>query len=333
MGKFGRIARRSFLIGSAAIAGGVAFGYYKYKTPVANPLLGDLRPGQAALTPYVLIDETGVTLITPQADVGQGVRSLQAMLIAEELDIDLDQVKADAGPPSAAYYNTALAAEAVPAAVGGDTFATRTMRGVADAAMKFLGMQITGGSTTAADGYEKLRIAGAVARETLKAAAAKRTGVAFGDLKTERGAVVLPDGTRIDYTALAAEAAEVEPVTEVTLRDPAEWRLIGKPVQRFDIVAKSTGTQVYSIDLEPDGVIHAAVRLNPRRSGAPTSYDAGAAEAMRGVEKILPVTGGLAVLADNTWRAFQAADAIEVDWPAAAYPAEIEGHWDLLSAG
>lgn len=333
MGKFGRIARRSFLIGSAAIAGGVAFGYYRYKSPVDNPLLDGLTPGVAALTPYVLIDEAGVTLTTPRMDMGQGVYSLQAMLIAEELDIGLDQVRVDPGSPSPAYYNTALSHEAVPFDPRDTSMVAETMRGVADAAMKFMGMQITGGSTTTPDGYEKLRIAGAVARETLKAAAAKRTGVAVADLKTEGGAVVLPDGTRLDYTTLAGEAAEVEPVTEVTLRDQSEWRLIGKEVRRIDIVAKSTGTQVYSIDLEPEGVVHAAVRLNPRRSGAPSSYDAGAAEAMRGVEKILPVTGGLAVLADNTWRAFQAADGIEVEWPAAAYPAEMEGHWDLLSAG
>lgn len=332
MGKFGKIARRTFLIGSAAIAGGVAFGYYKYKTPVANPLLPELKPGQAALTPYVLIDDSGVTLITPQIDLGQGVRSLQVMLIAEELDVDLDQVKADAGPASAAYYNTALAAEAVPASFGADTLAGRTMHGVVDAAMKFMGMQITGGSTTASDGYEKLRIAGAVARETLKAAAAKRTGVAVGDLKTERGAVVLPDGTRIDYTALAAEAAGVQPVTDVTLRDPSEWRLIGKPVQRYDIVAKSTGTQVYAIDLEPEGLVHAAVRLNPRRSGAPAKLDLAGADKMRGVEKVFAVTGGVAVLADNSWRAFQAADALQIEWPAAAFPAEMDGHWAALEA-
>ncbi|HQU68721.1 MAG TPA: molybdopterin-dependent oxidoreductase [Albidovulum sp.] len=333
MGKFGKIARRTFLIGSAAIAGGVAFGYFKYKSPVANPLLGDLKPGQAALTPYVLIDGTGVTLITPRMDMGQGVYSLQAMLIAEELDIGLDQVRVDPGMPSPAYYNTALSHEAVPFDPRDTSMMAETMRGVADAAMKFMGMQMTGGSTTTPDGYEKLRIAGAVARETLKAAAAKRTGVAVADLKTEGGAVVLPDGTRLDYTTLAPDAAGVEPVTEVTLREPEAWRLIGKDVRRIDIVAKSTGTQVYSIDLEPEGVVHAAVRLNPRRSGAPASFDASAAEAMRGVEKVLPVTGGLAVLADNTWRAFQAADAITVEWPAAAYPAEMQGHWDLLSAG
>ena len=333
MGRVAKIARRGFLLGSAAIAGGVAFGYYMYRRPAENPLLAGLAPGSAALTPHVLIDGAGVTLITPRMDMGQGVYSLQAMLIAEELDIGLDQVRVDPGPPAPAYYNTALAHEAVPFDPRDDSMLAQGARGVADAAMKFTGMQITGGSTTAPDGYEKLRLAGAVARETLKAAAAQRTGIAVADLRTGAGAVLLPDGTRLPYTALAAEAAAVEPVTEVALRDPRDWRLIGHKVERIDILAKSTGRQIYAIDLQPEGVVHAAVRLNPRRSGAPVRYDAAAAGAMRGVEKVLPVTGGIAVLADNSWRAFQAAEAITVDWPPAAYPAEMAGHWAALSEG
>ncbi len=333
MGRAGTIARRTFLIGSAAIAGGVAFGYYWYKRPVANPLLAGLPSGAAALTPYVLIDENAVTLIVPHMDMGQGAYSVQAMLIAEELDIGLDQVMLDPGPISRAYYNTALAHEAVPFDPTDTSFVAETARGVADAAMKFLAMQVTGGSTTVPDSYDKLRLAGAVARETLKTAAAQRTGVAIDDLKTEGGAVVLPDGTSLDYRTLAPDAALIAPVTDVALRDPKDWRLIGHEVQRVDMVAKSTGTQVYAIDLEPEGAVHAAVRLNPRRSGAPTRYDAKTAEAMRGVEKVVPVTGGVAVLADNTWRAFQAADAIEAEWPAAPYPSELEAHWALLSGG
>jgi len=333
MSRAGKIARRTFLIGSAAIAGGVAFGYYKYKSPVANPLLDDLPQGAAALTPYVLIDGAGVTLITPRMDMGQGVWSVQAMLIAEELDIDLDQIRVSPGIPSPAYYNSALSHEAVPFDPTDTSFPAETARGVVDAAMKFMGLQLTGGSTTVPDGYEKLRKAGAVARETLKAAAAARTGVPVGDLKTQRGAVVLPDGTRLDYTTLAPDAAVIAPVSDVALRDPKDWRLIGHRVERIDIRAKSTGTQVYAIDLDPEGVVHAALRLNPGRSGAPLRYDAAAAEAMRGVEKVVPVTGGVAVLADNTWRAFQAADAIRIDWPAPAFPAEMEEHWAILSDG
>ncbi|MDQ2093928.1 xanthine dehydrogenase family protein molybdopterin-binding subunit [Rhodalgimonas zhirmunskyi] len=331
MGKAGRIARRTFLIGTASVLGGVAFGYYMYKRPMTNPLLADLEPGEAALTPYVLINAEGVTLITPRADKGQGVYHVQAALIAEELDVDLAAVKTDPGPPSAAYYNTALSAEAVPFASYDQGFVAETMRNVMDAPMKFMGMQITGGSTTVPDSWEKLRIAGAVARETLKKAASEISGINTTALKTENGAVILPDGSKMRYEELAAKAAEIEPVGRVKLREPDEWRYIGKKMQRIDIVAKSTGQQDYGIDMHAEGMLFATVKLNPGQGGALNGFDASAAEAMRGVEKVFEIPGGVGVIADNTWRAFKAAEAVECDWGDAPYPAEQAQHWQVLS--
>lgn len=331
MGRAGTIARRTFVVGSVAILGGVAFGYYQYKRPAKNPLLDRLADGEAALTPYVLINAEGITLITPRADMGQGSYSVQAALIAEELDVELDQIRVDPGPPSKAYYNTALANDAVPFPSTDQSMAANAMRGTVDAIMKFMGMQLTGGSTTVPDGYEKLRVAGAVARETLKAAAAQQSRLAVSQLKTERGAVVLPDGERIPYRALAAAAAQIDPVTDVTLRPSTQWRLVGKPMQRVDMVRKSTGSQSYGIDLRMEGMVHAAIRLNPRKGGEVVSYDATTAETMRGVEHVIPVTGGVGVIADNTWRAFQAVDAIDIEWGPAPYPAAQDEHWQALA--
>lgn len=331
MGRAGTIARRSFVVGSVALLGGVAFGYYQYKRPPKNPLLDGLGEDEAALTPYVLINADGITLTTPRADMGQGSYSVQAALIAEELDVALDQIRVDPGPPSKAYYNTALANEAVPFPSTDQSAAANAMRGTVDAVMKFMGLQLTGGSTTVPDGYEKLRMAGAVARETLKHAAAEQTGLAVAQLKTDHGAVLLPDGQRIPYQALAATAARIDPVTNVTLRPSTQWRLIGKPMQRVDMVAKSTGTLAYGIDHRMDGMVHAAIRLNPRKGGDVVSFDASAAEAMRGVQQVIEVTGGIGVIADNTWRAFQAADAIEVEWGPAPYPAAQSEHWQVLT--
>ena len=331
MSRIGTIARRTFLVASTAIVGGVAFGYYAYKRPVANPLLDGLAEGEAALTPYVRIDASGITLITPRADSGQGAYSVQAALIAEELDVELDQVRVDPGPPDPAYYNTALAADAAPFSPTDNSFAARSTRGVMDAMLKFMGLQITGGSTTVPDSFDKLRLAGAVARETLKAAAAQQTGVAVADLRTARGAVELPDGETLSYVALAPVAATLEPVNDVALRDPSTWRLIGKPMERVDIVAKSTGTQTYGIDMELDGMVHATVRTNPRRYGEMLGFDDTAAREMRGVLDVVSITGGVAVVADNTWRAFQAAAALEIEWGPAAYPPEMAAHWQTLS--
>ncbi len=331
MGRARTITRRAFLISSAAVMGGVAFGTYAVSRPHDNPLAQGLGPDEVAFNPYIKITDQEITLIVPHADIGQGVQSAQAMLIAEELDVDPTAVTLSFGQPSAAYHNTGFAADGVPFQSFDKSFAAETVRGIAGGAIKLIGLQGTGGSTSMPDQYVKLRSAGAVARETLKLAASQQSGVAVADLKTENGTVILPDGTALPYTSLAAAAAGIEPVADVTLRDPSEWRLIGKDVQRIDISAKSTGTEIYGIDLQLDGMVHAAVRLSPRRSTA-TRHDDTAAKEMRGVTDVLPVTNGFAVIADNTWRAMQGALALDIEWAPAAYPAEQDDHWAEVGA-
>ena len=328
----GSLTRRAFLIGSAMVAGGVVFGAYKLGRPHPNPLLDNLEDGAAALTPYVLIDAEGVTLITPRSDMGQGAYHTQAVLLAEELDIELEQVRVAPGPPDPAYWNTALASEAAEFLIPSQG----SMRAAAEkgigAIIKTLGIQVTGGSTTVADGFDKLRAAGASARETLKAAAAQKTGIPVARLTTRAGQVVTPDGQHLSYTELAPLAAVIAPVADVPLRRPEDWRLIGKPTQRIDIVDKSTGSQSYGIDVHVDGMVHATVLLNPAQGGELVSFDASDARQMRGVIDIVPVTGGVGVVADNTWRAMQAAEAIKAVWAPAPFPPQMAAHWDILSA-
>src|SRR5215475_11501735 len=148
MGRIRTIARRTFLIGSAAIAGGVAFGAYAYKKAIANPLLDGLAAGEAAITPYVKIDAKGVTLITPRADVGQGTSSVQAYLLAEELDVDPHQVRLDPGRPSKAYYNAKVLEDSFPIPATNDGDVARTVRGTSDFPARLIALQITGGSPT-----------------------------------------------------------------------------------------------------------------------------------------------------------------------------------------
>ncbi|OCW58592.1 xanthine dehydrogenase family protein molybdopterin-binding subunit [Hoeflea olei] len=331
MGRLKTITRRTFLIGSVAVAGGVAFGAYTVAKPHDNPLLTGLGDGEAAITPYVRIDAEGVTLITPRADLGQGAYSVQAALIAEELDVELDQIRVDPGPPSPAYWNTAFADEAAAFMAPGGGLGESLAYGAISAAIKTFGVQITGGSTTVPDGFVKLREAGAVARETLKLAAAEKSGIAITDLRTEAGRVLLPDGTELSYAELAPLAARITPPQDVPLRDPSGWRLIGKPMQRIDIVAKSTGAMKYGIDIAVEGMLHAAIVLNPAQGGALNGFDATEALKMRGVSDVVEVTGGVAVVADNTWRAFEAARKISFDWGPAAFPATMDEHWQALA--
>ncbi len=332
MGRVRTITRRTLLVGSAAIAGGVAFGAYRLLTDPANPLRDDLGAGEAALTPWVKITGEGITLITPHTDLGQGAYHMQAALIAEEMDLALGQFTVDPGPPAPAYYNTAMGGEMAPFRSNDDRFRAEAARHVFAGITKLIGLMGTGGSSSVPDSFDKLRQAGATARETLKAAAAQVHGLAVADLATEAGAVILPDGTRVPYTGLAGAAAAIAPVTDVPLRDPSEWRLIGQPMQRLDIVAKSTGTQAYGIDLRLEGMVHAAVRTNPRRGDGMRRFDAEAARAMPGVIEVVEVTGGIAVVANNTWRAFRAVEAIEIDWADAPYPAEQADHWAAVEA-
>jgi len=332
MGKLATLTRRTFLIGSAAMAGGVAFGIYKVKQTPDNPLEDDLASGEAALNPWVLVDSEKLTLIVPHADKGQGVASAQAALLAEELDLEWGGFETSFGKPSAAYWNTAMADETVPFMSTDESRAAESMRSIMGGMMKLMAMQGTGGSTSMPDSYDKLRQAGAVARETLKLAASNKTGTPVADLKTENGAVVLPDGTRVNYTELAAEAASIEPVRDVELRDPENWRLIGKPMPRLDMAAKSTGSLTYGIDLSIEGMLHAAIKINPRQGGVMNSFDASKAESMQGVDQVLEINNGVAVLASNTWYAIQAANAIEIDWGEAPYPAEQDAHWQAIES-
>ncbi|MGC3936830.1 molybdopterin cofactor-binding domain-containing protein [Roseobacter sp. EG26] len=327
MSQIGTLTRRGLIMGAVAVAGGVAFGTYRVMRPHANPLTAGLGPGDASFNSFVRVTSRGVTLILPHVDLGQGASSLQAMLIAEELDLEPGQYDIEQAQPDPAYYNTAMADEAVPFMSTDTSWGAETIRDAMGVLIKLAGVQVTGGSTTVPDSFDKLRMAGAIARETLKAAAATQTGFAATELKTARGVVILPDGGEIPYSALASDAAQIQPVTEVTLRPPEAWRFIGKPMQRTDILAKSTGGLRYGIDLQVEGMVLASVKCNPNKGGGLAGFDASAAETMRGVQRILPVKGGVAVVAENTWYAMQALDAIEYEWQPAPYPAEQEDHW------
>jgi isoquinoline 1-oxidoreductase beta subunit len=329
--RIGTIVRRTFLIGSAAVAGGVALGAYSYKRTPSNPLLGEIRKGQVALTPYVRIDQNGVTIITPRADVGQGTASVLAALLAEELDIAWEAIKVDFGPPSAAYYNGKVLAEGLPFAATDNCFLAKKARVFADVLGKFFGLQVTGGSSTVADAYEKMRVAGAATREVLLQAAAKRTGLPRADLRTRSGSVITPAGEVISYSSLAADAATIDPPTTVRLKSEAEWRYLGNEMLRVDIVAKSTGKATYGIDLSMPDMVYATVRTNPRRGGGMKSYDSSAAERAKGIIKVVGISDGVGVIADNTWRAFKAAELIKFDWGPPKHPPTTAAMFEVVA--
>ncbi|KXF90607.1 xanthine dehydrogenase family protein molybdopterin-binding subunit [Phaeobacter inhibens] len=328
MASLKKIARRSFLIGSAAIVGGVAFGTYKYHQPAPNPL--DQKDGRAVLNPFVFMDQSGVTLIAPRAEMGQGVKSAWASLIAEELDVDPAKVTVLHGPAAKAYYNSAMMSEALPGRGYDGSALQHSLGEIVGHMAKFLDLQVTGGSSSMRDGFERMRHAGASARETLKQAAADQLGISRDQLTTEDRHVVAPDGTRLPYTDLARTAANLIPI-ETDLRKASEWRLIGKDVPRIDMVAKVTGTAEFGVDVRLPGMKFAAIRQSPHFGVGKKSFDESAAETMPGVEKVLDLGDAVAVVASNTWLAQQAVDAIDVTWEAAPYPETTEAIFDEIA--
>lgn len=328
MASIGKIARRTFLIGAAAIAGGVAVGYWYVSRPYDNPLEGDLAEGEATFNPYVKIgSDNTVTVIAPRAEMGQGISTTLAAFVAEELGVALDELSVEHGPTSFAYYNGTMMEESGPfpwfdesliATIARDAFAT---------VGKVLGLQATGGSASTRDGFERMRQAGAATRHVLLAAAAARFGVPAAELETVgRSVVHRTSGKSATFGELAADAAKISPPKSLKLKEKTEWTLLGKPQKRVDMLAKVTGAPIFGIDVDLPGMLFGTVRMNPVFWQKPVSADLSKAVAVKGVVKIVPLDTtyghGFGVIAENTWAAFRAAELIEADWGKPTYPAD-----------
>ena len=330
MANWGKIARRTFLIGSAAVAGGVAFGGWQYRRDLPNPL--EPGEGEVTLNPWIIIDQQGVTLIAARAEMGQGVYTTLPALLAEELDVAWDQIRVIHGPAAQAYYNAGLMSHALPSTDYDRTAWQEMMVEAMSILPKMIGLQVTGGSTSTLDAYDKLRQAGATAREVLKQAAAQRLGVTAGTLDTSDGRVIAPGGVELSYQELAQEAALIDPPRRVELRPVSQWKYLGRSMPRLDMIEKVTGTAKFGIDMRLPGMMFATVRMNPHLGGAMLSFDASAALAMPGVERVIDLGNGIAVVASNTWLAIQAAEAVAVDWGPAPYPDTSDQMLDVIRA-
>ncbi|HLP68806.1 MAG TPA: molybdopterin cofactor-binding domain-containing protein [Rhizobium sp.] len=327
MGTIGKITRRTLLVGAAAVAGGVAFGYYQYKRPYPNPLSDGLGEDEVAFNPYVKIGiDNRISIIAPRAEMGQGVYTTLAALVAEELDVTVEQVAIEHGPASPAYFNEAAFRDGAPFPQFDDGFLAESLRDIMGVVAKFAGLQFTGGSTSMVDSFEKMRLAGAAAREMLKAAAAAKLGVPRESLTTAEGFVSDPkSGKHFAYGTLAHDAAKLDPPSDVVLRDRSQWKILGKSQPRQDMVGKVTGAPMFGIDVSLPDMFYGTVRMNPRPGARMKRFDAKAALGMAGVHKVIeidsPYGHGIGVITDNTWRAFKAAESVEIEWESGPGPA------------
>ena len=317
--------RRSFIISTAAVAGGVAVGGYFLIRPEdsENPLYAILEEGQVAVTPYVIIDSTGITIITPRAEMGQGIQSTLAALVAEELDIPVTDISVAYGPASVVYTNNIMYPD--------EPIRKQLIRRVGDR-LKLPYYpprlsQSTGAQTSLTDGFIKMRQAGASARMILIQAAGKKYNMNPSELKTEDGQVILTDGRKVSYTSLAADAASIPPPEEVSLKPRSEWKQLGKSQPRNDMPFKCTGTAEYALDLQLPDMVYGTVLFNPNIGGGIKRFDDSKAQKMNGFIKAVEWDDGIVVLATNTWYAMEAAKALEVEWGTAPYPMEMEEHY------
>ncbi|SIS85069.1 xanthine dehydrogenase family protein molybdopterin-binding subunit [Phaeovulum vinaykumarii] len=303
-----RMGRRAFLVGSVLTGAGVAFGVHTAARRLPNPLRGD-----GVMNPWLVIGPDGPVVVVPRAEMGQGVTTTLAALVAEELDADWDAIRVIHGPPAAAYFNRVILRPALPFAEYRTSALVEALGTATEVLPKAMGMQITGGSTSTVDGFTPMRAAGATAREALKAAAAERLSLPVADLKTVSGHVVAPDGRRLAYADLAPDAAGRD-MGRIALRPAADWRLLGRALPRKDMAAKVTGAAVYGLDIRLEGMRFATLARPPVCGGTLARHDAKAAQAVPGVERVLPLGGGIAVVARNSWAALKGLEAAAPEW-------------------
>ena len=234
-----------------------------------------------------------ITVISGSAEMGQGVLTALPMLVAEELDADWKLVSVEQAPADAAYNNP------------------------------MFGMQATGGSTTIRAVWTPLREAGAAAREMLVAAAAAQWHLPAAQLRTERSQVIAPNGKKLSYGALVAAASQLALPAKPVLKAPKDFKILGKPTRRLDTPAKVNGSAMFGIDARVDGMLVAVMARAPSPQAKLKSMDEAAAKAIKGVQKIIAIPNGVAVLADGFWAAKKGRDALAVQWDLGA---------DLLSS-
>jgi isoquinoline 1-oxidoreductase beta subunit len=279
-------SRRQFIQG--ATASGVLLAFYLPARAVNEPEQGPDEPhGKFAPNAFIRIDKAGtVTLVMPQVEMGQGIYTGVAMILAEELDADPGRILLEHAPPNEKLYANPL-----------------------------LGIQATGGSTSLRAFWKPLRTAGATARAMLVQAAAERWRVDPASCTTSSGEVLHGASNRkLGYGALIDAAAKVTPPKNVPLKDPAKFVLIGTSHKRFDTPNKVNGKAIYGIDAMVPGMKFATLKACPVFGGKVAHVDDAATKALPGVRQVIVLEDMVAVVGDHMWAAKMGLEALKVSW-------------------
>ena len=319
--------RRTWLLSALGATGAlvVGWGVLPARSRLGTPDLMLPTEGDVALNGWIKVTaDGGVVLAMPRSEMGQGVHTALAMLVAEELDVPLSRVKLEQAGPSKIYGNVAMFVGSLPfhpLDSEGDhkPALVRTGEWMVGKVARELGVTVTGGSSSMADAWVPLREAAATARASLLQAAATQWGVPVAELTVMDGVVAHASGKSSHYGTFAKAAAGTTP-SHVVLKDRKDWTLIGQPAMRSDIPAKTNGTAQFGIDVRQPGMLFASIRMAPMLGGSVKTLDTKAALAMPGVERVVSLdaaagsTAGFAVVGKTTWHAKQAAQAVNVQW-------------------
>ena len=286
MEKLKNLSRRTFLKAGAVAGGGLVIGLY---LPGLARMAEVATPSDAPFAPnvWLIIGTDGIVTITvARSEMGQGAYTAMPMLVAEGLDADWTKVRMESALADKKYGNPAR---------GGD--------------------QSTNGSRSVRNSWTPLREAGAAARAMLVTAAAQTWGVEENGCHTEKGEVIhQSSGRRSGYGALAEKAATLPVPQQVSLKEPKDFRLLGKPIARLDIPEKVNGSAQFGIDVKLPGMLIARVTRCPVFGGKVARFDGAKAKAVPGVRHVLQIDSGIAVVADTFWAATLGQRELEITW-------------------
>ncbi len=278
------VSRREFVTVLTAAGGSLLLGYRVGEGQRVASVAS--APGFAPNAFIRIAPDGSITLLMPQAEMGQGTHTSMSMLLAEELEVTPEQVRLEHAPPDDKLYANPL-----------------------------FGEQITGASSSIRMFYEPLRRAGATARAMLIAAAAASWNVDAASCRARKGVVThTPTGRTLSYGALAAKAATVPVPDKVALKNPKDFTLIGTPAKRPDTPSKVNGTAQYGIDVRLPGMLIATVAASPVLGGRVAGLDDEKAKAVPGVRQIVQLDDAAAVVADHMWGAKQGLAALDIRW-------------------
>jgi isoquinoline 1-oxidoreductase subunit beta len=319
-----KFTRRKAIIGGIVGGGllGVGFWFARERDRLGSRRLFNVKPGEAGLNGWVKIArDNSVIVAVPRAEMGQGIQTALAMLVAEEMDARWEQVRVEDPPEDGVYRNVEILVDTLPFSPEETGTVVDMAHRVAGKLGGVLGVLATGGSTATRDAWLPMRMAGAVARDLLLRAASRKAGLPVTDLIVSEGEVRRKDGSRVaTFGELVDFVGDLSAMPAPPLKQPSEFKILGKPQPRLDIPAKVAGTATFGIDVRLPGLLYAAVRNAPTFGGQASGFKV-KGSLPKGVETVVIVPGGIAAIGSSWWRANKfLKEGIDVQWQAGPEP-------------